>query len=57
MLHQGVRLCLPGDSCAYQVLTIDASRSRCDLRQLPLRRDGSRVFDVALEALVGAYPL
>ena len=56
-LHQGVRLQLPGDSRCYQLLSIDAPRGRCYLRQLPLTRDGSPVLDVALDALTGAEPV
>ena len=52
-LHQGVRLQLPGDSRCFQVLSVDAPRGRCFVRQLPLTRHGSRVIEISLDAIDG----
>ena len=53
-LHQGVRLHLPGDSRCFQVLSVDAPRGRCFVRQLPLTRHGSRVIEISLDTIEAA---
>ena len=47
---------LPGDSRCFQVLSVDAPRGRCFVRQLPLTRHGSRVIEISLDAIEAAQP-